>query len=164
MVSPMCSDICRICHCQYDDLENHIHDQDPKPHPLWSVQEYDRIVEALEDELEVSQTAEFESSGLASSEQEEEDDSADSDDDESEADQADHSEFDQGEPLDKRGIKSSCPLNVLESFHSVWGFPPDVMHDVFEGKVKVRLNISFCHQPIYKSSFADQIFVSVPAH
>ena len=33
----------------------------------------------------------------------------------------------------KRGIKQKCPLNVLRSFHSVGGFPVDLLHDIFEG-------------------------------
>ena len=36
---------------------------------------------------------------------------------------------------DNRGIKSCCPLNTLQSFHCVGGFPLDIMHDIFEGVV-----------------------------
>ena len=113
--SPVCLDICRVCHCQYDDLENHIHDRDPKPHQLWSVNEYDRIVESLVDEPE--DTFEIDSDNQELEEDEVE--SAVSDD--SDADFTESSEFDEEQPVDNRGIKSSCPLNVLESFYSIWG-------------------------------------------
>jgi hypothetical protein len=31
------------------------------------------------------------------------------------------------------GLRQKCPLNKLEAFHSVLAFPPDAMHDLFEG-------------------------------
>ena len=135
----MCVDICRVCHCQYDDLENHIHDLDPKPHQLWSVNEYDRIVESFEDELEDA-TSEIDSDTENPELEGDEAESAVLDDSfDSEVDLTESSEFDQEPPVDKRGIKSSCPLNVLESFHSVWGFVPDVMHDLMEGVIPLDL-------------------------
>ena len=37
------------------------------------------------------------------------------------------------ESVELFGIKHRCPLNVLESFHSVSAFPPDLLHDLLEG-------------------------------
>ena len=53
----------------------------------------------------------------------------DSDDEDS-----DDEDSDDGAVVDTRGLKSVCPLNVLESFHCINGFPLDVMHDLFEGE------------------------------
>ena len=52
-------------------------------------------------------------------------DSDSEDDDESEDNANDQA-------VNVRGIR--CPFNVLSSFHSVGGFPPDLLHDIFEGK------------------------------
>ena len=41
-------------------------------------------------------------------------------------------EEDDEESFVDRGIKRLCPLNELESFHSVGGFPADILHDLFE--------------------------------
>ena len=38
------------------------------------------------------------------------------------------------EVFETRGVRSECPLNKLVSFHCIDGFPPDVMHDLMEGK------------------------------
>ena len=31
------------------------------------------------------------------------------------------------------GVKHDCPLNKLSAFHSTSGFPPDLLHDLYEG-------------------------------
>ena len=41
--------------------------------------------------------------------------------------------------IDTRGVKHQCPLNVLQSFHAVGGFPPDLLHDIFEGVISIDL-------------------------
>ena len=37
------------------------------------------------------------------------------------------------------GVQGDCTLSQLEYFHTVTGFPPDVLHDLFEGIVPVEL-------------------------
>ena len=107
-------DICRTCHIQHKDLETHISDYDgSSPHSYWSETEYDAIVQSLnvdadeEVENEASQSEEDEHSG--------ESEGAASDISDSVSD----GELSDGEDniVDKHGVKSNCPLNVLESFH-----------------------------------------------
>ena len=40
--------------------------------------------------------------------------------------------------VERLGIKHMCPLSKLKAFHPTTGFPPDVMHDVFEGKWSMK--------------------------
>ena len=49
-------------------------------------------------------------------------------------DDSDDEDSDNGAVVDTRGLKSECPLNVLESFHCINGFPLDLMHNLFEGE------------------------------
>ena len=42
------------------------------------------------------------------------------------------------------GLRGKCPLNVLQSFHCVHGMPPDILHDILEGKYLDRY-IFWCH-------------------
>ena len=45
-----------------------------------------------------------------------------------------------GENQDQCGVQGDCVLNQsLEYFHTITGFPPDVLHDLFEGIVPVEL-------------------------
>lgn len=37
------------------------------------------------------------------------------------------------------GVKKDCPLNRLAHFHAAKGFPPDFLHNLFEGIVPVEL-------------------------
>lgn len=37
------------------------------------------------------------------------------------------------------GIKRDCPLNRLAHFHAAKRFPPDFLHDAFEGIVPMEL-------------------------
>ena len=37
------------------------------------------------------------------------------------------------------GVKHECPLNCLDAFHSIGGFPPDCLHDLLEGVVSQDL-------------------------
>lgn len=39
------------------------------------------------------------------------------------------------------GVKRDCVLNRLTYFHTVTGFPPDVLHDLLEGIVPVELSL-----------------------
>ena len=46
------------------------------------------------------------------------------------------------EPVDSHGLRSRCPFNSLLTFHAVENFPPDVMHDLFEGRIGISVSIS----------------------
>ncbi|XP_053097175.1 uncharacterized protein LOC128320857 [Pangasianodon hypophthalmus] len=46
----------------------------------------------------------------------------------------------QGENASHLGVKGECVLrNVLQHFHPITGFPPDILHDLFVGIVPVEL-------------------------
>lgn len=46
----------------------------------------------------------------------------------------------QGKNASHLGVKGSCVLrNTLQHFHPITGFPPDILHDLFEGIVPVEL-------------------------
>ena len=139
-------DVCRWCHCQYKDLPDHIHDFDGDgSHSYWSIEEYDRIANDIE-MAEGEQDAEtdvdvenpldlFEHGEESSDSSSDESDQEDMDDDQpsSEAD-----EVEDGHNTDNRGrygLRKRCPFNDLQSFHAVYSFPPDVLHDLFEGVV-----------------------------
>ena len=110
-------DVCRVCHIQHKELESHIHDfDDVSPHKYWSEHEYDRIVQSIDNEEEESEPPQIEDvnpENLFSGDEEsdiEQSDSADSDSEDNISDSEDRI-------LNKRGIKSKCPLNILTSFH-----------------------------------------------
>lgn len=130
-------DVCRTCHIQHSDLEDNIHDFNEVPHKYWTEEEYNKIVESIEDEIEENEIADTEE--VVSGNLFTEIDVGARSDSESEGD-SDSSISDGdmeggGAALNKRGINSECPLNCLQSFHSVRSFPPDVLHDIFEGVV-----------------------------
>ena len=122
-------DICRVCHCQYADLEDNIHGDNHLP---WTVREYDRIASQLRSngtdsavsDQDVTENNLFdlhvEDAGSAS---------------EDELDDGLPSEDEDNQIIKQRGVKSECPLNLLKSFHSVNCFVSDIMHDVFEGVI-----------------------------
>lgn len=46
----------------------------------------------------------------------------------------------QEDNLNHVGVKDDCPLRkALQHFHPITGFPPDILHDLFEGIVPVEL-------------------------
>ena len=108
-------DVCRTCHIQHRDLDSHISDYDgPSPHPYWSESEYDAIIQSLdireEGQHEVSETSEDQLT----------DESDVDDNSEVEESQSSENEMEgesDGDIIDKRGVKSECPLNILQSFH-----------------------------------------------
>ena len=121
--------ICRFCHCQYDDLDKNIHDHDGKrPHKRWSNQEYDNIALSLK-QPETILTVE---NVIFPAEVEDSDEDDESDEGEEESDEDSDEDT---EHIENWGVKSLCPLNVLQSFHCVSGLPPDVLHDHLEGVV-----------------------------
>ena len=133
-------DICRFCHCQYDELEVRIHDnvEGESKHNYWSVREYDVICETFEEEDETEDDAStFETNIFYEQDSDEEySDEQDSDEQDSdeEANEADN-ETDEEEEINKHGLRCRCPLNQLKSFHAILNFPPDMLHDIMEGAI-----------------------------
>ena len=124
-------DICRHCHCQYEDLVDNIHDYDgDTAHNHWTEEEYDAIVTAIERE------------GVQTGEKDVEQvldlfcepNSSDDSEDDCDSDESFHSDETFGGD-DRFGLRKCCPLNELNAFHAVYGFPPDLLHDLFEGVV-----------------------------
>ena len=121
-------DVCRFCHIRYVDLIDNIHDFGPNPHAKWNVVEYDRAARFVEERNKAA-------NDLI------EDECDDESDDESVNDS-----FDAMDVMDAEtggtadgGEEDPIPIelfgvNSLKSFHSTSGFPPDVLHDLFEGK------------------------------
>ena len=136
-------DICRICHIQYNQLEDEICDD----HGSWTQDEYNSIfaqrtagMEVDEENLEAS--SELDSDNIFAGRATEDetgddsgDDDSDSDGDDSDGD--DVSDLDEEEELPSRGLNMECSFNVLDSFHCVTSFPLDLMHDLFEGKTSL---------------------------
>ena len=116
-------DICRICHAQYESLENDTGGR----FDFWTEAEYNAICASLNrDTLETDSDEDLDSS-------------CDDISDQSSSDNNDVVTHSSVEIPNKRGIRSECPFNVLRSFHSVTGFPLDFMHDVLEGKRKYSI-------------------------
>ena len=123
--------VCRWCHIQYDQLEDNIHDFDGEhPHEKWTAAEYDTVALALErhesieevdNVIEIDDRADDDACEL-----DEEDDYEDDDEDTDDGEEEDLP----GVINEKGGIKSLCPLNVLQSFHCVNGFPPGMYNSV----------------------------------
>ena len=132
-------DVCRFCHITYTDLVDHIHDFDGEEnHEFWNIAEYDRICDDIErnDDNDGSphenQTSEplLEIEGHLFDEHEEPTEDYDDSDD---ANENDDDEAD--ERRSTYGLRERCPFNSLQSFHAVYGFPPDLLHDLFEGVI-----------------------------
>ena len=136
-------DVCRFCHCQYKDLPLNIHDYDGDvEHKYWNVQEYDEICDGLEEDGEIDSTseslpavtvAEFEDHLFDEFEEPSENSDSEIDSDES-IDESDEEE-EENETKKTYGLKHRCPFNVLQSFHAVYAFPPDLLHDLHEGVI-----------------------------
>ena len=129
-------DICRVCHIEHHELEDNIHDVHGKLYSYWSVEEYDRIIQTSNlEETEAedpSESVEVNPDNLFTEDSDEDESDLVGSDFEDEG--ANDMEIDEENIVNKRGIKSECCLNVLASFHSVEGFPNDILHDVFEGR------------------------------
>ena len=138
-------DICRFCHAMHKDLQSCIHDFYDEPHKYWSRVEYDRICDVIEEDEELTDDS-FDIVNLEENlfnqgiEDHENDESlaiqgatADLDDNEEEDGEDEESEN------NTYGLRNRCPFNQLKSFHAVWGFPPDCMHDLLEGVVSQDL-------------------------
>ena len=157
-------DVCRFCHCMYTDLEDRIHDlTEHGSHEYWTVDEYDRIIEDLalgnsSDEESVEYPLDNILVDIDSHNTSEEEDS----------DAEDNVDHEEGlevneelvedaegdiEGLETRGVRSECPFNRLLSFHCVYGFPPDVMHDLMEGVIPSDL-LSINRILVYNGCFS----------
>ena len=132
-------DICRFCHCQHSELSDNIHDFDGDVmKKYWTVPEYDNICDDLEKD-DVDENSQVEErlvlgDSLFYEEENAEDDSEDEIEYESGSDEASELNDDNDEHA-QHGLRVRCPLNQLEAFHAVVGFPPDCMHDLLEGVV-----------------------------
>ena len=135
-------DICRWCHIQHSDLVDRIHDFGEHPHAKWTAMEYDRAALAAEKKIQASSEnlSEEESNDDATASSDEDVDSSDEDfdptDDTSTGDPSSDEEIESGLMF---GVKHECPLNCLDAFHSIGGFPPDCLHDLLEGVVSQDL-------------------------
>ena len=115
--------VCRFCHIQYSQLDDNIHNFDgDEPHKKWTVSEYDKVAKSLarqDTDQEVEEIIENFDNDNEEEHNDYEDDEEDDDDEEEEDDV-----HEEDEVHNKWGIKSDCPLNILQSFHCVNGFPP----------------------------------------
>ena len=130
-------DICRLCHIQHPQLEEQVHDVDGKLYGLWTAEEYNEICASLETDVD-EMDDEIESNDAVDVDVNEDNlftefETLESEDSEADSEDNEEDMYEDETVLDKRGVKSECPLNVLQSFHSTSGFPFDVMHDFFEG-------------------------------
>ena len=123
-------DICRVCHIQHHQLDTQIHDVHGTMYGFWSVEEYDEIIRSARLEA-----VDVDDEGEVSTDINQENLFTEFDSGDSESADSDIVEDEEVDILQTRGLKIECPLNVLESFHCVDGFPFDIMHDMFEGKV-----------------------------
>ena len=135
-------DICRFCHCQYKDLAENIHGLDGDgPHTFWSIKEYDDICDAIEANEGEPQDFDgncsalpidaFEDHLFDEFDEPQDNDDAETEDEEENSDDDEHNET--------YGLRVRCPFNVLQSFHAVYSFPPDLLHDLLEGRIKSSL-------------------------
>ena len=118
-------DICRFCHCTYEELESKIHDHTCQgPHRYWTIEEYDSraIAEPQAEELvvvtEENLFNEIDEPGDVTA---------------VEVGATENPELVE-ENEDQYGLREVCPLNALQSFHAVYSLPPDSLHDILEGK------------------------------
>ena len=143
-------DVCRWCHIQHQDLVDHIHDYDgDAPHSYWNIEQYDRIADDIEKEEEEDKEVNVEAelnlfeAGEDFGEGELDESKSECSDDETQEDSDGDSENDSDDPendegtgnRNRYGLRKRCPFNQLEAFHAIFSFPPDVLHDIFEGVV-----------------------------
>ena len=123
--------VCRFCHCTHKDLSQNIHNFGDKVHTSWTMAEYDRISDRLEEDnwdIE-NDVQEVDLVQICRDYDESESDEAIEYDDDSDTDHASDSE------RDNCGVKSKCVFNKLKAFHCVTSMPVDCLHDLFEGVI-----------------------------
>jgi hypothetical protein len=133
-------DICRFCHCTHSELSTNIHDFDGDVmKKYWTVPEYDSICDDLEKGEDKNTQVEERlvlADNLFFDEENSNEDSEDENEYESGSDEeSEMNDEDDDEERAQYGLRFRCPLNQLEAFHAVVGFPPDCMHDLLEGVV-----------------------------
>ena len=128
-------DICRYCHCQYDDLKKNIHDHAP-----WTEKEYND--HEIEEEWEAQPKELLRSENLFDEHEEPytmdgDDSELEDEDDDDEDDEEEDEDEDESEREEARdwGVKRKCVFNSLQSFHCVTSMPPDSLHDLLEGVI-----------------------------
>lgn len=138
-------DICRTCHIQYNELGSKIHDHTSAgPHDYWTMEEYDRIVLNLEPDTGANTELELVTDeNLFTEIDEPHEDEASvmfvvEDNQESDTDSVDDEAIDSESNF---GLRYGCILSSLESFHPVYSFPHDVLHDVLEGMFRLTLKL-----------------------
>ena len=47
------------------------------------------------------------------------------------------------------GLRMRCPLNSLSAFHAVFSFPPDMLHDILEGRLMLDIRCTFMVQEFH---------------
>ena len=56
------------------------------------------------------------------------------------------------------GVKKACPFTEnLEHFHVVTGYPPDIMHDIFEGIVPTELSLCLTDMTVKRYVTVDML-------
>ena len=125
----------RFCHIQHGDLADDIHDYNSKVHEKWSAEEYDKAAQVLENNEGYDESEDECGDGMDIERSVDGSDGSDGDseDDAESADDTISDDEDEVENVELFGMKHRCPLNDLEAFHAISGFPPDLMHDLLEG-------------------------------
>ena len=120
-------DVCRYCHVQYEDLQDHIHNfvEGKSVHEPWTVTEYDSIVEQVDHGGDFGEVEHVQITEINLFDEH--------DDPEEEIDQDSEEEASDEELNESHGLKGKCVFNDLKSFHCVISMPPDCLHDLFEG-------------------------------
>ena len=131
-------DICRMCHIQHNELEDEICDTSGSVHSPWTVEEYNAICDSRFHEEEEfdgdeDQATVVDEENLFTEYDFEESDARPDADEAGEAGEESEEETEDDGNIETKGLNHRCPLNTLMSFHSVNGFPFDIMHDLFEG-------------------------------
>ena len=123
-------DICRHCHCQYNDLQDHINNFDGEScHQPWTVLEYDSHQCQEDDDGdddEILPDVELQAADILENIFTEYEEPADDE-------VVEGAQPDSEANLVNFGVKSKCVFNKLESFHCITSMPPDSMHDLMEG-------------------------------
>lgn len=134
-------DVCRMCHIGHKDLLEHIHDFDgDEAHDYWNEEEYDAICHELEENDGLDEdgspvvisavTVEELGDHLFDEFEEPVQDEDDEEEDDTEEETGNRKKY---------GLRKRCPFNSLKSFHAIYSFPPDLMHDLFEGVISQDL-------------------------
>ena len=122
-------DICRFCHCQYNDLQENILEHNP-----WTREEYDRIASNVDEEEDTNLAGDEAEHHFTEPVETENDIDDEFFDGEELIPDTYHinEEDDHLEVVASYGLKGKCPFNVLTSFHSTSGFPSGKDYKIIE--------------------------------